>query len=1253
MQTLTWDDLGDLATGESIVITLAAVPGAALAPDDIGSGTAQVNEATATAQDLDGPAGSVVTTDDDTAETRIDEADVTLLKEAVGTPVAGAEFTWRITVSNDGPDRAVGPFTLTDDLPAQVTGASATGTGWTCSTGVDEVTCERDDATDGLDSGDSFPAIMLTATVPADLVAGTTLVNEATVEARTYETDPTDNTDDVSVDVVTVSDMGIVKRLAGDLVPGASATYTLSVSNAGPSASRGPITVTDTLPAGLSLDSWSGAGWSLARSGQELTFTWDGTDPVAVGALPQISIVVDVDSGVTAAVANTAEVAEPTDPTTGPEEPDSSTVTSTPAPSADLALAKTSPGAFKAGTEDVYLLEVDNLGPSDAQGPLTITDTLPVGLSYVSAGSDEAWSCSATGRDVTCTLPGALAAGTSTTVRLRVAIAEGVTGDLRNEATLSGTTPDPNPGNDTGTDDTGVTVEADLVVTKDLLTSPVVAGERVTYEIAVRNAGPATSPGPIVVSDRLPDELELVSVSGTGWTCTGTRDLECERAAALGAGVDAPVITVVAQVASSAGPVALVNSANVSGPATDPTPGNNTDTATATITEDTEIVVAKSVEGSGSVRAGENATFTVVVTNDGPSDALDITVSDVLPGGMTLVSASGAGWSCTGATCTRDRITAGQAAPDLTVVARVGSGVPDATVLTNEVSVSTVTPGDTPAGNEDDADVTVAAEADLALEKTHATGTAVSGTPTDFEIQVRNLGPSDAVGPIEVRDQLPAGTSFLSAGAPWTCVEGADLVCTLDSGLGAGARAPVLTVRVMVDAAVSSGDLTNTATVGSSTTDPNPGNDSDTAEVTVSTLADLSVTKSHTGPVRVGDELAFTLEVANDGPSEARAVTLTDTLPTGLEAVSAEGVGWTCDITGQDVSCVLDAPLAPGTSAAPVAVVVTVTPAAYPSVDNVATVTSSTSEADPSDNESTDPVEVPPLVDLSVEKSLQGELVVGEEATYTLLVGNAGPTAAPGPITVTDTLPEGLSGVSAQGDGWTCEIVGDLVTCTSDDELGVGEETTIEVVVEVLPTAYPSVVNTAEVSSAAEDEEPGNDTGSVDSPVTPTIDLELDKTVESFTATRAVYSLTVTNNGPSATVEPVRVTDRLPASLRLVEAGGKGWSCTTQPRLLTCLFPDPIEAGESASIRLVTEIVADEGTRITNVGVVDGGGDGDRDRDDAVLTVPDAGAGNGSGSGSGGFLPDTGGPAFWLWLLAAGLTASGALLLVRRRRLVP
>ena len=89
----------------------------------------------------------------------------------------------------------------------------------------------------------------------------------------------------------------------------------------------------------------------------------------------------------------------------------------------------------------------------------------------------------------------------------------------------------------------------------------------------------------------------------------------------------------------------------------------------------------------------------------------------------------------------------------------------------------------------------------------------------------------------------------------------------------------------------NSGPLSNTATVSSSTDDPNTANNSATATTTVNqpaTHADLSITKGDApDPVTAGQQLTYTLTVANGGPDAAAAVAVSDPLPAGVSFVSA------------------------------------------------------------------------------------------------------------------------------------------------------------------------------------------------------------------------------------------------------------------------------------------------------------------------------------------------------------------------------
>ncbi len=117
---------------------------------------------------------------------------------------------------------------------------------------------------------------------------------------------------------------------------------------------------------------------------------------------------------------------------------------------ADLSLTKTSSGTFTPGQYVTYHLTVANAGPSVEPGAISITDTLPTGLSYQSGSAG--WACSAAGQVVTCTRSGTLAVGASDTLTLTATVDNGIAaGTITNTATVGGQSLDNNLVNNTAT----------------------------------------------------------------------------------------------------------------------------------------------------------------------------------------------------------------------------------------------------------------------------------------------------------------------------------------------------------------------------------------------------------------------------------------------------------------------------------------------------------------------------------------------------------------------------------------------------------------------------------------------------------------------------------------------------------------------------------------------------------------------------------------------------------------------------------
>lgn len=1039
-------------------------------------------------------------------------ADLGITKVAEGTPTAGEDFTWTIDVTNHGPSDSVAtvddPIIITDVLAPGTTFVSATSDGAVCSGAGGTVTCEIVETLVPTES------VWVTLVVAVDPAVSGTLTNTASV-APALTPEPADpiypnEAEAETPTVIELADLTIAKAVTtapGDIVAGQPITWELTVTNLGPSNSHvdadSPIVVTDTLPDGVVADAASGPNddWSCTVADDRSTITCELAADLPVNVPQTLTVTGTIDPSTQGDIENVATVAPGLTPQPGDATgPDEARVTSTVTESADLRIVKDISEEIVAGATGRYLLQVFNAGPSTARG-VTIIDTLPDVLTFervvVADGEDSSWTCAPASGDpqsIECAYDGTIVPGPDAVdLEIEVSAASDVSGDVRNAATVAATTPDPDLVNNTD-DVTGTFVTtADLVVTKSHdPAAQAVAGEEFTWTITVTNNGPSDSVAdavnPITVRDVLAVGTTFVPV-GSSDLCaadpTVSQTVVCDIVETIPAGASVSLDVRVVLDASLAG--RLDNAATASPGATaDPDLGNNTGTDAVTVTELADLAIAKTVTTpEADIVAGRQITWEVTVSNLGPSDSnastdAPIEVTDTLPAGVSYVSATGDGWSCEPGAETDGRATieclsvtdlAVGDAPILTVTGLIAADVQGE--IRNDVRVApglTPEPEGTQTNNTADAVAEVAEVADLVLSKA-VSQTIEAGAGGEYTLTVTNLGPSAARG-VALVDTLPAGLTFASAqGDGWTCApaSGSDVICTYD-GILAPAATLTLVLSVTADETLQ-GDIVNTAVVSSSTPDPNLENNTATATGTVAEEADLSIVKTVVGDPVVGETFSYELVVTNAGPATARGILVEDVVPDSLEVVAVSGDGWSCgtDASTGAVSCALPE-LGVGDSASPITVEVRVLPAAYPEVSNTATVSAATPE-DPEtldDNTSTATAAVPALSALTITKTLDDELVTGSQAQYTITVVNEGPTVDPGPITISDPMPEGLvvrSWTLTGADG-SCAVDADGITCTID-ALEVNQQVTLTLTVDVEATASGEIVNTATASSVA------------------------------------------------------------------------------------------------------------------------------------------------------------------------------------------
>jgi len=728
------------------------------------------------------------------------------------------------------------------------------------------------------------------------------------------------------------------------------------------------------------------------------------------------------------------------------------------------------PNPVPTGALYTYAIGIDNSDTGAATNTV-VTLTVPSGASFVSASPANANCVSTSATLVTCSI-GTLAANPTNNPALRRTInltwrataAGGAGAVITGTAAISADS-DVNPGNNSQSVNSTVSNSADLRLTKIDTPDPVIGGGNVTYTLTATNDGPNDA-GNLVLTDSLPGSSSFVSASGTGWSCThATGVVTCNRTGTLAVGASAPPVTVVAKINAAGGLV--TNSATINpaaGATPDPDTDNNTAVANTTVLPGADVKIDDKTVSPAMptpIIASNNATFTIKPRNLGPAIATNVVITDPLPAGWTFVSVSGPNWNCSHAsgtvTCTRPTYPIG-GTDNITVVAKApGNAVvaPTGKYYTNTVTISSAVtdPDETNNTFTTPPFLVLPDGADLALSKTKSPNPVAQGSQITSTINVSNLGPRTATGPLRVIDQL-SGETFVSASggtAPnaWSCAlsGAATVICDYPNTTGIAPNAALPTLTILTTATVN-GTATNVACTGSSVPggaaagatarppveeDLNPTNDCNSQGASSTFIQpDLAITKTTSTPTG-GDKTVsatessatFTLVVTNVSatPQDATGVRITDTIPLPMWVASGPfassisqpviatvaGAGSTatlgCAVSGRTVTCTQTGGVLArnGTITVPITVNRGLRDGMFTNTAEVF----NTVEGDPNaaNNQSSDTVTVIPLADIE----MTGKTVepaankAGQLATYVLSFRNNGPSIAQD-VVVTDTF---------------------------------------------------------------------------------------------------------------------------------------------------------------------------------------------------------------------------------------------------------
>lgn len=522
------------------------------------------------------------------------------------------------------------------------------------------------------------------------------------------------------------------------------------------------------------------------------------------------------------------------------------------------------------------------------------------------------------------------------------------------------------------------------------------------------------------------------------------------------------------------------------------------------LAQSADLVVMKS--GPAEAPADSDVSYNVIVFNSGPDDASSVTLSDPIPAGMTFVSHSGPVVCSTPAvgsggtvTCMMATLAAGTFA-DFTFVFHISPGTPPGTFFTNIATATSATPDPT---SENDSGVAVTSTppppaADMAVTKDGPT-TAGPDTDVTYTIAVTNSGPDDASS-VALQDTLPGTMTFVSLGQggdlTMTCStpavgSGGSVSCSAAS-FPAGATVTLTLVGHIPPGTPSGTVYANSATVSTTTADPNPENDVSTTFLTISSV-DVSVMKSGPAIAMAGTDISYVLTVSNAGPDAAATVQLTDPLPPGTTFVSLTqdtGPAAMCETpaggANGTVTCIIPT-LASGESAQLTLVINTGSATAF---TNTASVSTESFDMNTANDSSAVNTTVTQSADLSAAKSGPASVTAGSNVTYMVTASNGGPSNATS-VTLTDILPAGTTFVSANqtsGPVFTCVTpavgAGGTITC-SIAALPAGTSAAFTFVLKVASTATGSIDNTASIASATPDPNPDNGSSIASSEVLP------------------------------------------------------------------------------------------------------------------------------------------------------------------------
>ena len=948
-------------------------------------------------------------------------------------PLFDSIITYTITVVNNGPDAST-DVVVKDIWPANgLKFITSTGT-YNPATGIWNV-------------GELGSNEIATLTITAKTTAVGKFENKVSVNGTGYDSNLSNNNASVNITVPDCVILNITKVATGgivseepnkEVIAGEKITYTVIVSNYGPSVATN-VYLTDLFNADelLNMEYNSNGNWVKYNNGIAL-------GDIDVNEAVMILFRATVNHSTRGLINNTVKITTDIKDARGNFEANETVKA---IDNSTLVINKTSNvDAINPGDLFNYTIVITAEGSSDSLGVI-LTDKLDQSLLdaqnavfYVNGNYVGKWNGSYN--------IGTLKTGNSVTVTIEVKALNSANKDIFNKAIVENEEGFINESNKTvhvNTVDLAINKTSDKVTYKYL--------DNVIYTIVVTNHGSDDSFN-VTVRDMLPNTLRFISASGNYDPVTGIWFI-----GHLAKGQSA-TLTITAQAIF---PGIITNDANVTGSGYDVNLTNNHDNITITVPDCVILNVNKVAIGgviniTGGIKnvvAGEEVIYQVLVSNHGPSTAVNVVLTDnYQTKDLTVVAYSldNITWIpyTKGANINLGDMTSGSS---ILVYFKAMVNASTRGIVHNVVNITTDT-DDVRGIFSAEEHVNVMANSTLKVDKTAEIKELNPGDTIHYIITVTAGGSSDSLN-IVLKDILDS--TLLDVNSATYAVDGVNKgVWTGSLSLGKIATGNSVTVDIWVKVLSSADrDVFNLVNV---TSDEHPEGNTSNTTVHVR-IVDLAVDKLVNNSVpKYLDMIEYTIVVVNNGPDKSFNVTVGDLLPDGVKFISSNGQ-YNPD-TGVWFVGDLD-----NNESATLKIVVQVIKVG--NIINNVNVTGTGHDTNLTNNNDSVSVSVPDCVILDISKVANSTVIVaGENVGYTVTVTNHGPSVATNVVLKDIFNSKELLNLqySLNGKDWL-----DYDEAVSLGDINVGADVTVYFRAKVNGSVRGDVLNTVNITTSVDD----------------------------------------------------------------------------------------------------------------------------------------------------------------------------------------